>query len=49
MTGTLTDLGVTVMATMTWPTPTRLQFSPQGVAFLADAIIIQRYLEMTVV
>ena len=46
MMGALTGLGVTVMATVELEdTYTSLRFSPQGIAFLTDAIIIQRYVE----
>jgi circadian clock protein KaiC len=45
--GALTGSGVTVMATVELnDSYVDLQFSPQGAAFLTDAIIIQRYLEM---
>lgn len=47
MMGALTGLGVTVMATVEQDdTYTELRFSPQGIAFLTDAIIIQRYIEI---
>ena len=47
MMGALTGLGVTVMATVELEdTYTDLRFSPQGIAFLTDAIIIQRYVEI---
>jgi circadian clock protein KaiC len=49
MMGALTGLGVTIMATVEVPDSyTDLRFSPQaqGIAFLTDAIIIQRYLEI---
>ena len=47
MLGALTGLGVTVMATVEQADSyTDLRFSPYGVAFLTDAIIIQRYLEI---
>lgn len=47
MMGALTGLGVTVMATVELADAyTTLRFSPQGIAFLTDAIIIQRYLEI---
>jgi circadian clock protein KaiC len=47
MMGALTGLGVTVMATVELADSyTGLQFSPQGIAFLTDAIIIQRYVEI---
>jgi circadian clock protein KaiC len=47
MMGTLTGLGVTVMATVELADSyTDLRFSPQGIAFLTDAIIIQRYVEI---
>jgi circadian clock protein KaiC len=47
MMGALTGLGVTVMATVELEDSyTDLRFSPQGVAFLTDAIIMQRYVEI---
>jgi circadian clock protein KaiC len=47
MIGTLTGSGVTVMATVELEDSyTELQFSPQGVAFLTDAIVMQRYVEL---
>jgi circadian clock protein KaiC len=47
MIGALTGLGVTVMATVELADSyTDLRFSPHGVAFLTDAIIIQRYVEI---
>jgi circadian clock protein KaiC len=47
MLGALTGLGVTVMATVELPDSySDLRFSPTGFAFLTDAIIIQRYLEI---
>ncbi|HEY5377737.1 MAG TPA: ATPase domain-containing protein [Polyangiaceae bacterium] len=47
MVGALTGMGVTVMSTVEMPDSyTSLQFSPHGIAFLNDAIIIQRYLEI---
>ena len=47
MIGALTGLGVTVMATVELEDSyTDLRFSPQGIAFLTDAIIIQRYVEI---
>src|SRR5450432_4024429 len=47
MMGALTGLGVTVMATVELADSyTDLRFSPQGIAFLTDAIIMQRYLEI---
>ena len=47
MMGALTGLGVTVMATVEQPDSyVDLRFSPYGVAFLTDAIIIQRYVEI---
>ena len=47
MIGALTGLGVTVMSTVELPDSfTTLQFSPHGIAFLCDAIIMQRYLEI---
>jgi circadian clock protein KaiC len=45
--GALTGLGVTVMATVELDDSyVDLRFSPQAIAFLADAIIIQRYIEI---
>jgi circadian clock protein KaiC len=47
MMGALTGLGVTVMATVEMADSyTDLRFSSQGIAFLTDAIIIQRYVEI---
>jgi circadian clock protein KaiC len=47
MIGALTGMGVTVMSTVELPDAfTSLQFSPHGIAFLCDAIIMQRYLEL---
>ena len=47
MIGALTGLGVTVMATVELADSyTDLRFSPHGVAFLTDAILIQRYVEI---
>jgi circadian clock protein KaiC len=47
MMGALTELGVTVMATVELADSyVDLKFSPQGIAFLTDAIIIQRYVEI---
>ncbi|MDP2341054.1 MAG: ATPase domain-containing protein [Deltaproteobacteria bacterium] len=47
MMGALTGLGVTVMATVELADSfTDLRFSPHGIAFLTDAIIIQRYVEI---
>jgi len=47
MMGALTELGVTVMATVELADSyVDLKFSPQGIAFLTDAIIIQRYIEI---
>ena len=47
MMGALTGLGVTVMATVELEDSyTDLRFSQQGIAFLTDAIIIQRYVEL---
>jgi circadian clock protein KaiC len=47
MIGALTGLGVTVMATVELADSyVDLRFSPQGIAFLTDAIIIQRYIEI---
>jgi len=44
MVGALTGLGVTVLSTVELPDSfTDLRFSPQGIAFLTDAIIMQRY------
>lgn len=47
MVGALTGMGVTVLSTVELPDAfTVLQFSPHGIAFLNDAIIMQRYLEI---
>src|SRR6185503_11672476 len=47
MMGALTGLGVTIMATVELPDSyTDLRFSPPGIAFLVDGIIIQRYVEL---
>jgi circadian clock protein KaiC len=47
MMGALTGLGVTVMATVeVQDTYTDLRFSPLGIAFLTDGIIMQRYIEI---
>ncbi len=47
MMGALTGLGVTVMATVELADSyVDLRFSPQGIAFLTDAVIIQRYIEI---
>jgi circadian clock protein KaiC len=47
MMGALTGLGVTVMATVEMADSyVDLRFSPHGIAFLTDAIIIQRYVEL---
>src|ERR1043166_5492412 len=47
MMGALTGLGVTVMATVELEDSyDSLRFSPQGIAFLTDAIIMQRYVEI---
>ena len=47
MIGALTGMGVTVVSTVELPDSyTHLQFSPHGIAFLSDAIIMQRYVEM---
>ena len=47
MMGALTGRGVTVMATVELADSyVDLRFSPQGIAFLTDAIIIQRYIEL---
>jgi circadian clock protein KaiC len=47
MVGALTGMGVTVLSTVELPDSfTVLQFSPRGTAFLSDAIIMQRYLQI---
>jgi circadian clock protein KaiC len=47
MLGALTGSGVTVMATVELEDSySDLRFSPQGVAFLTDAILMQRYVEL---
>lgn len=47
MVGALTGMGVTVLSTVEMPDRyTSLEFSPHGVAFLNDAIIVQRYLQL---
>jgi circadian clock protein KaiC len=47
MMGALTGLGVTVMATVELEDSyTDLRFSRQGISFLTDAIILQRYIEI---
>jgi circadian clock protein KaiC len=47
MMGALTGVGVTVMATVELEDSySALRFSPQGIAFLTDAIIMQRYIEI---
>jgi circadian clock protein KaiC len=47
MIGALTGLGVTVLATVELADSyTEFRFSPHGIAFLTDVIIIQRYVEM---
>jgi circadian clock protein KaiC len=47
MVGALTGMGVTVMSTVEVQDAfTVLQFSPHGIAFLNDAIVMQRYLEI---
>lgn len=47
MVGALTGMGVTVISTVELPDSfTNLQFSPHGIAFLSDAIVMQRYLEI---
>ncbi len=47
MLGALTGLGATVMATVELEDRyTDLRFSPFGLAFLTDAIILQRYVEL---
>lgn len=46
MLGTLTELGVTVMmAAELVESFTELRLSPHGISFLADAIVLQRYVE----
>ncbi|CAH1385606.1 ATPase domain-containing protein [Candidatus Nitrotoga sp. M5] len=48
MVAELTDLGVTILMTSELEDRyTDLRFSPFGSAFLADAIIVQRYIEIT--
>jgi circadian clock protein KaiC len=47
MIGALTGMGVTVLSTVELPDSyTVLQFSPHGIAFLCDAILMQRYVEI---
>lgn len=47
MVGALTEMGVTVMSTVEMPDRYgSLEFSPHGIAFLNDAIIVQRYIEL---
>jgi len=47
MMGALTGLGTTVLATVELEDSfTHLRFSPQGIAFLTDTIIMQRYVEI---
>jgi circadian clock protein KaiC len=47
MIGAMTGLGVTVMATVELADSyVDLRFSPHGIAFLTDVIIIQRYVEV---
>jgi circadian clock protein KaiC len=47
MVSALTGMGVTVMSTVELPDSfTVLQFSPHGIAFLSDVIVMQRYLEI---
>ena len=47
MVGALTGLGVTVMSTVELTDSfVDLRFSPQSIAFLTDAIIMQRYVEL---
>lgn len=47
MMGALTGMGVTVMATVEMADSyTSLRFSPYGIAFLTDVIIVQRYVEI---
>jgi circadian clock protein KaiC len=48
MVGGLTGMGITVVSTVELVDSfTLLQFSPHGIAFLSDAIIMQRYLEIS--
>jgi circadian clock protein KaiC len=47
MVGALTSVGVTVLSTVELSDSfTDLHFSPNGIAFLTDAIIMQRYIEL---
>lgn len=47
MVSALTGMGVTVMSTVELPDSfTVLQFSPHGIAFLSDVIVMLRYLEI---
>jgi circadian clock protein KaiC len=47
MVGALTGMGLTVVSTVELPDAyTSLEFSPHGIAFLSDAIVMQRYLEI---
>lgn len=47
MLGALNDLGVTVLATVELTDSyTDLRLSPQGISFLTDAVILQRYVEL---
>jgi circadian clock protein KaiC len=48
MVGGLTGMGITVVSTVELADSfTLLQFSPHGIAFLSDAILMQRYLEIS--
>jgi circadian clock protein KaiC len=47
MIGALTGSGVTVVATVELDDSYgELRFSPQGIAFLTDAVVVQRYVEL---
>jgi circadian clock protein KaiC len=47
MVAVLTEIGITMMMTAELEdTYTELRFSPHGTAFLTDAIIMQRYIEL---
>ncbi|MDQ3263044.1 MAG: AAA family ATPase [Myxococcota bacterium] len=47
MMGAVTGMGVTLMATVeVQDSYTNLKFAPEGVAFLTDVILIQRYIEI---
>jgi circadian clock protein KaiC len=47
MVGSLVDLGVTIMMTAELADSyTELRFSPHGISFLTDAIVLQRYVEL---